>query len=215
MKKTLKINEKIKALKGEKNIVEIISQRMREFNNIHEKDNVCWFRELCFCLLTANFTAQGAINICQKESETCAFTEYSAEDLSGFLKEQKHRFPNARAGYIYEARKYSTKIKEIITGFVDEKQSRQWLVKNIKGLGYKEASHFLRNVGYKNVAIIDRHILKVLYENKIISEIPTALSMKKYIEIEKTLEKIADDEDMNLAELDFYLWYMKTGKVLK
>jgi len=41
------------------------------------------------------------------------------------------------------------------------------------------------------------------------------MSKKKYLEIEKQLEKIAGEVNMNLAELDFYLWYMKTGKVLK
>jgi N-glycosylase/DNA lyase len=211
----LKIKDKIKILQEDENIVEIINRRIKEFREIHGNGSECWFRELCFCLLTANYTAQGAINICREESKTGAFMACPVEDLSGFLKKHKHRFPNARAKYIYEARQHCTEIKKIIEDFKDEREAREWLVKNIKGLGYKEASHFLRNMGYENVAIIDRHILNVLYENKIIPEIPKTMSKKKYLEIEKQLEKIAGEVNMNLAELDFYLWYMKTGKVLK
>jgi len=211
----LKIKEKIKILQEDENLVEIINRRIREFKVIRGKESECWFRELCFCLLTANYTAQGAINICREENKTGAFTACPVEDISVFLKKHKHRFPNARAKYIYEARQYCTEIKKIIEDFKDEREAREWLVKNIKGLGYKEASHFLRNMGYENVAIIDRHILNVLYENKIIPEIPKTMSKKKYLEIEKQLEKIAGEVNMNLAELDFYLWYMKTGKVLK
>jgi len=31
----------------------------------------------------------------------------------------------------------------------------------------------------------------------------------------KKVEKIAGEVNMNLMELNFYLWYVKTGKVLK
>ena len=211
----VKIKEKIKILQKDKNIVDIINLRIKEFEENYGRGNTCWFKELCFCLLTANFKAQESIEICSEENKTDAFTTCSLDDLSKFLKKQKHRFPNARAKYIFEARKYKSEIKNIITNFDDEKQAREWLVKNIKGLGYKESSHFLRNVGYKNVAILDRHILNVLYENQIISEIPKTPGKKRYLEIEKLLEKLANELDINLAKLDFYMWYMKTGKVLK
>jgi N-glycosylase/DNA lyase len=81
-------------------------------------------------------------------------------------------------------------------------------------LGYKEASHFLRNIGFMDVAIIDRHILNILVEYGLIKR-PKTLSKKNYLEIEKKLEKLAKKTRMSLGELDFYLWYMKTGKVLK
>ncbi|GAJ17855.1 unnamed protein product, partial [marine sediment metagenome] len=42
--------------------------------------------------------------------------------------------------------------KSIINSNIDEIKLREWVVKNFKGLGYKEASHFLRNIGYKNFA---------------------------------------------------------------
>lgn len=209
------IKDKIRILKDNKNVSDMISDRIKEFEENHRKGNLFWFKELCFCILTANFKAQESINICAKECSTDAFIKYSQNELSEFLKQHKHRFPNARARFIIEARKYKSEIKNIILSFKDEKEAREWLVKNVKGLGYKESSHFLRNVGYKKVAILDRHILKILHESCIIPEIPKHLSRKTYLMIENLLEKTANELDMNLAELDLYLWYMKTGKVLK
>jgi len=107
------------------------------------------------------------------------------------------------------------KIKDIITDFHDETDAREWLVKNIKGLGYKEASHFLRNVGYHNVAILDRHILRVLNDHVLIDEIPKNLTAKKYKEIEKIILDLAKEIKVLPSELDLYLWYSKTGEVLK
>jgi len=90
----------------------------------------------------------------------------------------------------------------------------EWLVKNISGIGYKEASHFLRNIGFTNLAIVDFHILNLLARHGLIEK-PKTLTRKKYLEIEEVLRAIAEKLDLNLAELDLYLWYMETGKVLK
>jgi N-glycosylase/DNA lyase len=73
----------------------------------------------------------------------------------------------------------------------------------------------LRNVGYKNLAILDRHVLNLMKEYDIIKEKPKTLNKKKYLEIEKIFKKIANTLKMSCAELDLYVWYMKTGKVLK
>lgn len=88
-------------------------------------------------------------------------------------------------------------------------------MENIKGLGYKEASHFLRNIGFTNLAIIDFHIVDLLIKNGLLNEKPKSLSKKKYIEIEDILKEIAEDLNLSLGELDLYLWYMETGKILK
>ena len=98
--------------------------------------------------------------------------------------------------------------------FKDEGKRREWLVKNVKGIGYKEASHFLRNVGYDNYAIIDFHIIDVLAKYKVIRR-PQKLNRERYHKIEEKLKEVAANAKLSLAELDLYLWYMETGKVLK
>ncbi|MEM2975891.1 MAG: N-glycosylase, partial [Candidatus Bathyarchaeia archaeon] len=97
---------------------------------------------------------------------------------------------------------------------LDEIALREWLVKNIKGIGYKEASHFLRNIGFTNLAIIDFHILNILTRHKLIKK-PKTLTRKNYLEIEQTLKNIAEKLNLTLAELDLYLWYIETNKILK
>jgi len=88
------------------------------------------------------------------------------------------------------------------------------LVKNVKGLGYKEASHFLRNTGKKNLAIIDFHIIDLLERHRLIEK-PKTISKARYLEIEDVLRKLGTKAGLNQSELDLYLWYMETGKVLK
>jgi len=95
-----------------------------------------------------------------------------------------------------------------------EFEAREWLVRNIKGLGMKESSHFLRNVGYKNLAILDRHILNIMKDEGIIEK-PKSLTRKKYLEIEEKFNKMAKGFNMSPAELDLHMWCMKTGEVLK
>ncbi len=97
----------------------------------------------------------------------------------------------------------------------NSRSARRWLIEHIKGIGWKESSHFLRNVGYKDVAIIDRHILWMMNEYGLIERVPKSVNRRFYLECEGKLEKLAEKVGLTLAELDLYLWWMKTGKVLK
>jgi len=139
---------------------------------------------------------------------------FKRKSSSKKLKELGHRFPNTRAKYVIEARKHSKHLKQVLNSFKNDKQRRKWLVENIKGLGLKEASHFLRNIGFENVAIVDFHIIDLLVKNKLIQK-PKAVNKKSYLEAEKILEKISRRTNLSLGELDLYLWFMETGKVLK
>ncbi|WXG40472.1 MAG: N-glycosylase/DNA lyase [Candidatus Freyarchaeum deiterrae] len=190
-----------------------ISKRMSDFKGLHDKGNEEWFSELCFCILTAYSSAELGLKI-QRDLNCEDFLRLPQENLCCKLREEGHRFSERRADFIVCARDFLN-IKEIITSFSDERVAREWLVKNVMGLGYKEASHFLRNVGFKNVAILDRHILRVMLEYGLISEIPKTLTRKKYLEIEQKLEMLSERVGLSLGELDLYLWFMKTGKILK
>jgi N-glycosylase/DNA lyase len=148
----------------------------------------------------------------QKEIGYAGFANLGEKELAEKLKELGYRFYNVRAGYIVEARKH-VDIKDKVGGMGSSK-AREWLVNNVKGIGYKEASHFLRNTGCLEFAILDRHILRILAENGII-EMPKTLSRKRYLEIERRFLGLAEKLGMEAGELDLYLWYLSTGKVLK
>ncbi|MFA4960068.1 MAG: N-glycosylase/DNA lyase [Candidatus Pacearchaeota archaeon] len=201
----------INKLKKE-DIAKTISERMREFEELGKKKKDAVFGELCFCLLTANFSAERCISI-QKEMGR-DFSLLSEKEMANQLKKHGHRFPNARANYIYKARSCENDLLNMIG---EGKERREKLVKNIKGLGMKEASHFLRNIGFKDIAIIDFHIVDLLKREGLIEfdRSKETLNKKKYLEIEKILEDLGKKVCLNLAELDLYLWYIETGKVLK
>jgi len=201
---------KIESLKKSE-VSNIVNKRINEFKNVNKKSDDEIFQEMCFCMLTANFNAEKSIKI-QNEIGECFSTD-SKDELSKKLKNYGHRFPNARAEYISESLKCKDKLKEIVQ-FHDKKALREWIVNNVKGLGYKEASHFLRNIGFDDYAIIDFHIVDILVDNNLIEK-PKTLTKKKYLEIEHLLRKLAKKTDLTLAELDLYLWYLETGKVLK
>jgi len=204
------IVKKINELKNSE-IKEKIQNRISEFKNINKKSNEDLFKEMCFCMLTANFNAEKSIKI-QNEIGQCFYTD-SKKQLSKKLQDYGHRFPNARAEYISESQKCKDQLTKIVNHH-DKKAIREWIVKNVKGLGYKESSHFLRNVGFDDYAIIDFHIIDVLVDYNLIEK-PKTLTKTKYLEIEELLRKIAKRTNLTLAELDLYLWYMETGKILK
>ena len=83
-----------------------------------------------------------------------------------------------------------------------------------KRIRHEEASHFLRNIGHENLAIIDFHIIDILADNKLIEK-PKTMTPNKYLEIEQILKDLGKKINMNMSELDLYLWYMETGKILK
>ncbi|MCA9488038.1 MAG: N-glycosylase/DNA lyase [Nanoarchaeota archaeon] len=190
----------------------IIDERINEFKNLRNSKNEDLFKELCFCLMTANFQAEKSWEI-QKEIDE-GFWELSEKELKIKLREMGHRFWPQRASRIYEIRPLRNNIRKKLKELGDEKIIRLWLVENVKGLGMKEASHFLRNIGYLNVAIIDKHIINLLVEEDLI-ERPKTITPKKYLEIENLLKEISEKVGLNLGELDLYLWSEQTGKVLK
>src|SRR3972149_6765857 len=200
------MDELVKVIDELKNsqISNVINNRMKEFSDI-PRDFNSLFRELTFCLLTAGASAELGIKTINHLGNT--IYNGTLEDIQKKLKEV-YRFHTIRAGYIFQARENFRKIN------LNSKTIREDLAENIKGLEMKEASHFLRNIGFKDFAIVDFHIIDILVKNKIIDR-PKSLTKNKYLEIEQILKGLADKLKMSLAELDLYLWFLETGKVLK
>ncbi len=208
--------EKVRELTTNPRVRNMVEDRMDEFRRVHEMGSQKWYEELVYCLLTAYSSALMGQR-CVDALRDGALMEGRVEDVRECLVEEGHRFANRRAEYIYDTRGLAPRIKGVIQGFDDLKDAREWLVKNIKGLGWKESSHYLRNVGYFGLAIIDRHILSNMVEHGLITEEKSrkGLTKRRYHAYEGILEKVARRLGMAPGELDLYLWYRKTGKVLK
>lgn len=196
-------------------INKLIEQRLSEFSSFKNKPAEDWFSELCFCILTANSRAVTGMKI-QKELGSKGFLEKTQDEIRDAIIRNKHRFHNNKSRYIIEARKFSdikSKINEI-TKREGILEAREWIVDNIKGIGFKEASHFLRNTGHEELAILDRHILNIMNDYKII-ERPRILNKKSYLRIEIKFQEIAKKLNISSSRLDLLMWYLKTGEVLK
>ncbi len=176
------------------------------------------FSELCFCLLTANSSALTGIKL-QSLIDIEGFKNMSLEELERTISSAGHRFARQRAERIVKARESFERVMELIEGSRDGKAIRDLLSDTcskykVEGFGLKEASHFLRNIGFEDVAIVDRHIFRYLKEKKLLPDYKT-ITRRVYLEAERKLEEICQELGMSQAELDLYIFYRKTGRVLK
>lgn len=195
-----------------------IRKRLKEFKELHKDDEECLFGELCFCLLTPQSNALYCDEAIQELKKSRVLYDGRREEVRQCLK--KVRFPNNKTSYLLLARGLLNNGNGLrLRSLLDQKDvlnTREWLVKNVKGLGFKEASHFLRNVGLgEDLAILDVHILKNLKRFGIIKEIPVSLSRKSYLEIEERLRKFSEKVKIPMAELDLLFWSNQTGFIFK
>jgi N-glycosylase/DNA lyase len=197
-----------------------IELRIDDFSSIWEKgSDEDIFYELMFCLMTPQSKAElcwaSVKRVREKDITRIRKSEEILEDMAGV------RFKYKKSEYIFEARdkfflKGNFSIKEPIKNFDDVFGVREWLVKDIKGIGYKEAGHFLRNIGFgKKISILDRHILKNLKNYGVINLIPSSMTKIKYLEIEKKMSRFAEKIDIPLDHLDLLFWYREAGKIFK
>ena len=209
--------ETVRALTRNTRVREAVEARIAEFRMVHDMGSQKWYEELVYCLLTAYSSALMGQRCVDALLSGGALTVGDLQGVHSCLVEEGHRFARARAEYIIDSRHLAPDIKTVIQGFRDSREAREWLVPNVRGLGWKEASHYLRNVGYLDLAIIDRHILSNMAEHGLITpeDAKRGLTKRRYMEYETALGQVAHALGMSLGELDLYLWYRKTGKVLK
>ena len=189
-----------------------IKRRLKEFGDIDKDQDKEIFPELCFCILTPQSNARHCDKAIQELKKRNLLFTGRVKAIRRILK-GRSRFHNKKAEYIVNARRLFD--KEIL-GKDDAKEIRNDLVKTIKGIGYKEASHFLRNIGLgKDVAILDRHILKNLKIYGIINEIPSSLTPKMYLDIEGKARRFSKRVRIPLEELDLLFWSKETGDIFK
>jgi len=197
-----------------------ICRRLDEFKEIWlagtEEQIFC---ELVFCILTP--MARGAMCCAAVENMTRSGVLFNG-DCAQIAKELTGaRFINKKAAYIVEARDKFLRgnpisLRSILSEINDAYQARAWLVRDIKGIGYKEAGHFLRNIGFnQDLAILDRHILKNLKKLGVINAVPDSPTKRQYLSIEVKMKEFSEVIGIPMSHLDFVLWYKETGEILK
>jgi len=196
-----------------------IQRRLSEFKKILNESDGRVFVELAFCLCTPQSRATTCWEIVSSLMRNDLLFKGNEDQIRTFLTAV--RFGDNKARYIVKARRFFTEdgdlnIKKRILSFNGVFRLRDWLVEEISGIGMKEASHFLRNVGLgKDIAILDRHILKNLKEYDVIDEIPKSLTRKVYIAIEDKMKEFSNRINIPMGELDLLFWSKETKMIFK
>ncbi|MBI3994772.1 MAG: N-glycosylase [Nitrospirae bacterium] len=198
---------------------EAIRSRLMEFERRFQEGDAAIFKELCFCILAANSSAEMGMK------SLAAIEDIVLEADLPMLQERLSRgfrYWRVRPSYIVHTRdylkqEYGFKLRELLQSFPDPDSRRAFLAadKDIKGIGWKEASHFLRNIGYRRYAVLDKHIRNCLCELGLIRKSLKPLSPARYRRIEKKMREFSDQIGIDMDELDLLFWSRKTGKILK
>ncbi|HTR81472.1 MAG TPA: N-glycosylase/DNA lyase [Bacteroidota bacterium] len=190
-----------------------IRRRLKEFRAIPAEK---YFYELVYCFMTPQSSAVNSA-MAQRMLANHDF-EHADIDPEPLLHQKEYyiRFHKTKAKLLVEMKERYAEILDEITNGHTATEKRMWLVQNIKGLGYKEATHFLRNIGRNDgLAILDRHILRNLKRHGVIGSLPKSLTPKKYLQIERRFQKFAADVGISVDELDLLFWSNEAGEILK
>jgi N-glycosylase/DNA lyase len=197
-----------------------IQDRLAEFAEVGSTaSDERLFEELTFCIYTAGAGAKMGLRSVERVRPV--LIGGSTKEIERAL-ERAHMWPEQRAERVYLTREYlrehcGLRMRELLDGFKSTDERRDFFAANpgIRGIAYKEASHFLRNVGYRSYAILDKHILARLAEFEVIESPKPASTKKKYVAIEEKMKEFAGHIRIDFDELDLLLWYTKTGEILK
>jgi N-glycosylase/DNA lyase len=192
---------------------EAIRVRLLEFQSVPPSE---YFFELTYCLLTPQSSAAHAEQaVAQLRAARFRSHHIDPEPILR-CKEHYIRFHTTKTRHLLHMKEQFSGIAQRLSEPASAFDQRDWLVTHIMGLGYKEATHFLRNIGKNNgLAILDRHILRSLKRLGVVDSIPNSLGKKQYLEIEQQFKMFANDIGIALDELDLAFWSMGTGEIRK
>jgi len=171
-------------------------------------ENILW-RELVACILgsrvrydvaysavermgMANLFSDIQIKAKQPLYEKAVFNvlmQHTSSD-NAYGVQHRYPFPSIRAGQIGTAAQtiYSRSgtIKSILEKAQDERDARRHLAREVSGLGPKQASLFLRNVGFATqVAVLDAHVLTYMdWIGLTPSPVKTVKTLRQYESLE-------------------------------
>lgn len=203
-----------------------IEQRLEEFQSLRNSDGKRLFKELVFVILTSQSSAKKCWEATEKLDELGILHESSKEEIAEVLQEYGIQYEEKKAGYIVKNRKNLSqptlkdpsteiKIKSRINSDNLEK-TREQLVEELQGVGWKAASHFLRNIGYgDDFAILSGYIMKKLHQLGLVDSPEPPQGKEEYLEAEEKLQKLSKKLNIGVKELDLLLWSMETGEIFK
>lgn len=94
----------------------------------------------------------------------------------------------------------------LVAGFEGDVAAREWFLKNAPGIGPKQASMFLRNIGYSyHLAVLDRHVLN--YMLAIDLDVPEQTTRRDWYHLcEQSLKSHAETIGYRVGVVDWAIW---------
>lgn len=177
------------------------------------------FAEMIFCICTPQSSAKAGWKAASRILKEDLFNadEYVLQDILGT---SGVRFKKNKVKYIIHNRpSFYPGTKEALNHILSAPPltARETLVKGVKGWGMKEASHFMRNIGFGDkLCILDRHILRCLKEFEIIDSIPNGIDRATYLRIEEEMKHFSKEINIPVFALDFVFWAREhKGEIFK
>ncbi len=205
------------------------SQRI-DFSWDKYSEDQLWF-ELVSCILgsrvrydtakecTKHIQNIGLLNTTELVINPNIFKMYLVEELSKSIyppfksgKGSKYPYYNSKSEYIVKTcveiyNNNSTTIKQTLRLSQEGNEAREILVNLCAGIGPKQASLFLRNIGYcDNLAILDSHVIQYMDILGLRHKKSSINSMNQYHKYENILLTYANSLNRKMATLDVAIW---------
>jgi N-glycosylase/DNA lyase len=181
------------------------------------------WKQKVFCVLSSQVSAQKASTITGQIVKSVPFFDNSLtlskieEACFNFLSNGVgYRFPKSRARQIslcwFPFSQIKDEYQDYVRSFDSEEEARDQIVATFPGIGIKQASMFLRNIGAsKNLAVIDVHVL--FYLKACHGWEADQLTPKKYLMAEEILREDSSSYGLDLNVFDVIVW--SAAKALK
>ncbi|MEM5804764.1 MAG: hypothetical protein QXU82_02870 [Candidatus Aenigmatarchaeota archaeon] len=182
-------------------------RQIRDFLERTKERDSRMLEEMFFCMLTAQSKAAA----CRASVDRLKGCRDLFEADIGDIRKSLHgvRFADRKAQYLFEAKEKLQQIKENLS--LPAIEQREWLVENVKGMGMKLASHYLRNIGVFGLAILDVHVQRFMKENWRFHGEVGKLTKSQYLENEQEFLGLAKELGMRPEELDIAIWMLGNG----
>jgi len=189
----------------------------------HEERSLWW--ELSCCLLSSQVPFDLAVAAADRiDTEGLLWTQTGcaasfANDIEALLRYpfevdgrmRHYRFPTSRGRQLAETHSRVTScfgsLGGLLSRYADANDARQWLVAHSPGIGPKQASMFLRNIGHSyDLAVLDRHV--ATYMSALGIEMPgrIASGLTGYMRREQALRSHAKDLGLSVGLMDWAIW---------
>ena len=207
-----------------KNVIPKIEVQPNKTNSWKDLPEAILLKELSLCLLSSNVKYEVACAYIEYFSQKKYFTKWMLQiptkvellnllSASVMLKGRhiRYRFPKTKSQQLYDLLlniyDKSNSIKRMLQISDSPKIVRNELIKNCPGIGNKQSSMFLRNIGFSDeLAILDTHLIDYLKTIHIIPSNYKLSTKKQYSHVEDKYLEYAISNNFDIGYLDSAIW---------